>query len=252
MEGHAAFAAVGARLPAGQHVRQFVLGDRARAQVPVVAGRAFRGRGRRGALDGGGCRFAQLGGDLQAVGVAHRDRAGLLGVPRGQQLVEVQRVADVLAEVLGGRVFLGRRRQEIDAAVEAHVDVVIADAQAVAVAQLDRALAGGRLVRIVDVDAVGADVLQPVRAAAVLDLEVVTRDDALGVWQHPVVVGRAADGPAVDAEHAASVLGEVAVLFADDSELDGHDAVPARPSRRVPAGVLGLTPRRDPCNMRRP
>ena len=72
----------------------------------------------------------------------------------------------------------------------------VADAQPVAVAQRRRCGLAQRPRRVVQVHAVGAGVLQPVGATAVADLEVMTGNDALGVRQHPVVVGRATDGAA--------------------------------------------------------
>ena len=50
---------------------------------------------------------------------------------------------------------------------------------------------------IIDVDTVGADVLEEVVALAEADTRVVGGDIAEGVGQYPVVVGRAADGGAV-------------------------------------------------------
>ena len=68
---------------------------------------------------------------------------------------------------------LGCRRQEIDAVVQAHQDLVVAEAQPVAVLQRHRSGLRDRIVRFVDEHAVRALVAQPVGAAAILDVAVV-------------------------------------------------------------------------------
>jgi hypothetical protein len=98
----------------------------------------------------------------------------------------------------------------------------VAEQHPVAVLELERPAGGHRLLRLVHEHAVGAGVPDPERATAILDLAVMTGDDTTWIRQHPVVVGRAADGAAVHAEHARALLAELAVLVADDAELDGH------------------------------
>jgi hypothetical protein len=158
---------------------------------------------------------------------ADRQRAARLRVARLEQAVEVEVVADVGVHVFGGRVLVARRRQEVDAAVDADQDVIVAHPQSVPVAQLDLAGHRGGLVCVVDEDAVGAGVDQPVLAAVELHLEVMARHDAARIGQHPVVVRGAADVAAIDAENPRAVLAEFTVVFADDSKFDGHVAAGA-------------------------
>jgi hypothetical protein len=137
--------------------------------------------------------------------------------------------SDAGIEVFSGRGLLAGRRQEIGALVDTHDDFVVAEAQPVAIGEFDRSGFGGRRLRVVDEDAVGADVLYPVGAAAELDLAVVAGNDALGIGQDPVVVGGATDAAAIDAEHATALLAELTMLVADDSQFDGHDPCPCIP-----------------------
>ncbi len=101
-----------------------------------------------------------------------------------------------------GRLFFTRRRQEIDAIVEADEDVVVAHAQPVAIVQLDTTRVRGRLVRVIDEDAVRAGVDQPVLAAVELHFEMMAGNHATRVGQDPVVAGRTSNGATVHAEHA--------------------------------------------------
>ena len=59
-------------------------------------------------------------------------------------------------------------------------------------------------------------------AGAEADLGVMAGDVAIRIGQHPVVVLRAADAPAGDAEQLRAALAERLVMVADDSEFQCH------------------------------
>jgi hypothetical protein len=101
--------------------------------------------------------------------------------------------------------------------LERRENVVVAHPQHVAVGEPvpGRAALGQRLHVVVDVDAVGAHVLQVEMALAELHARVMRRDVALRIGQHPVVVGGAADGAALDREGRTTALGQRTALFAD-------------------------------------
>ena len=95
--------------------------------------------------------------------------------------------------------------RKIVAAGDLDLDLVLADADPVAVRQLVQAVGAERLVIVVDEGAVRARVAQPPGAAAVLDLGVAAGHVAVRIAQHPVVAVVAADAAAVDAEGPARI-----------------------------------------------
>jgi hypothetical protein len=114
-------------------------------------------------------------------------------------------------------------------------DVVLADAQHVAVYQAiaARAALGERLHIVVDVDAVGADVLQVEVALAELHAGVVRRNVAQRVGEHPVVVGRAANGAALHGKDRGAAVGKRPPLVTDDTQPKRHGSPTQRSSSVV-------------------
>ena len=103
---------------------------------------------------------------------------------------------------------------------ERRENVILADAQHVAVREpvAGRAALGERFHVVVDVHPVGAHVLKVEVALAELHAGVMRRHVALRIGQHPVVVGRAADGATLHREDRAAALRQRTALFADDPQ----------------------------------
>ena len=132
------------------------------------------------------------------AGVAPPRRDRPLAAAGRNEVLHLERRVEV--RVGHWRGFPGR---EVVAAGDLDLDLVLADAEQVAIAEGVRAIRPERFVRTVDECAVGAGIAQEPGAAAVLDLGMATGYEALGVAQHPVVAGVTADAAAVHAERPA-------------------------------------------------
>jgi hypothetical protein len=78
---------------------------------------------------------------------------------------------------------------------------------------------GDRPVVIIDEDTVGAGVLEDVHPIAKVNARVVRRDEALGIGQHPVVVGGAANIAARTAEYHRTAVSEQPAMITYYSKL---------------------------------
>ena len=95
---------------------------------------------------------------------------------------------------------------------------------------------------VVDVGAVGAQVLEEIVPLAEADAGVVGGDVAQGIGQHPIVVGGTADGAATDAEHDVASVPEQPAMITDNAQAERHGC-PRGPLLNFPETMRHRIPR---------
>ena len=85
-----------------------------------------------------------------------------------------------------------------------------------------RTALGDRPRLVIDVDPVGAGVLEDVEAVAVMDARMVRRHEALGIRQYPVIVRRSTDIAADAVEHHGTAVAEEPAMITYYAKLQRH------------------------------
>ena len=153
---------------------------------------------------------------------------------RHQQFIEVQRAPQVrLPRALErahlpdagrhcGRGLLSFREDRRDRLwgrlfLDGHYELVFPDSQQISAAQLAGDVLTERLFVLVDVHAVGAQVLEEVLPVATGNARMARRNVAQRIRQHPVVLGGAPNGGAGGAEHDAAAVAEQPPMITDNA-----------------------------------
>ena len=171
---------------------------------------------------------------VPAVQAAGHGWRGVRGAQRGDHVHGHQ----------GGRQAAGHFDIRVcEGGVDPHTQVVVPHAQVLAVPQFMLRTDADRGGGAIDVDPIGAGVLQVIAPVAAVDAGVVAGNVALGVGQDPVIVVCAADAPAAHAEHRPGVFAQAVPLVTDDLQAQRHELpCPAYnaspPVSRLPVRVL--------------
>src|SRR5579863_10498337 len=114
-------------------------------------------------------------------------------------------------------------------------DLVLTHADDIAVgdAMAARAALCQRLHFVVNVNAVGADVLEVEVPLAKLHPRMVRGDVAQRIGQHPVIIGGTADSAAFHRERGAAAVSKRAPLITDDAQTKGHGSPTQNSSVRI-------------------
>ncbi len=169
---------------------------------------------------GGGVRHEQL------VEIEHRTDIGLRGAPQGAQRMN--------AGGHGRGIELSRSGRRLGGFDGDH-DLILADADDVAVlhAISARESLRDRLLVVVEKDAVRAEIVEEIVPVAILHATVVGGYVPQRIGQHPIIVGGAPEGAAVDTEYNRAAITQYPPVITDDAQAKRH-AIPRSKLCKMP------------------